>query len=464
MFFANVYTPGLAHSSYIMGGEGACVVVDPARDVSGYIEQAKRWDRPITAVILTHLHADFVAGHLELAQTTGAKIYAPAAANCVFEHHAVADGQEFTVDSFRFRMLLTPGHTPEGAVFVVSDLSRGPEPCLVFTGDTLLVGDVGRPDLFPDQKEQLAGDLYKSLGRLGDLPDRLEVYPAHGMGSLCGRQLSAKLWSTLGNERRHNYALRIAGAEEFATALLNEMPEAPDHFARCSEINRRGPTLIADLPEPAALEAAAFAEAVDDGHVVVDTRDQLAFAGAHVPGSFALSLQGNFATFAGWVLPPDRPLLLVLESAADLAPALKGLRRVGLDRVTGYLKGGMTAWVQSGRAAAQVKTITVPELKTEHDQGKLKIVDTRLYKEHLAGHIEGSVHIPAPDLRRAHPALDPGRSTAVICKTGNRSVLAASILKQRGFAAVANVVGGMTAWEAAGYPQVVPSEEGETRG
>lgn len=459
MFFAHIYTPGLAHSSYVLGGERGCLVVDPARDIDRYLDQAKAWSKPIIGIIETHLHADFVSGHLELASRTGATIYAPKSAQCVFPHIALADGEEVTVDSFRIKMLETPGHTPEGAVFVVSDLSRGPEPCLALTGDTLLVGDVGRPDLFPDIKHDLARKLYRSIGRLAGLGDNVEVYPAHGMGSLCGRQLSAKLWTTLGTERLHNYALQIGTEDEFVTALLSGMPEAPDHFARCSEINRQGPRLLAELPQPKAVPPAEFWSLAEEGHVVVDTRDQLAYAGAHVPGSYALSLRGNFATFAGWVLPPDRPLLLVLENPSDLSAALTGLRRVGLDHVTGYLAGGMTAWANAGLPSHNLESIGVRELKQRHEAGALSIIDTRLRSEYDAGHIAGSVHIAAPDTRHEHPALgDDGAPLAVICNTGNRSVLAASLLRRRGLRQVINVIGGTTAWQAAGFALTAPAE------
>lgn len=461
MHFAHIYTPGLAHTSYLIAGDRSCLVVDPARDVDRYLEQARAWDKPITGVIETHLHADFISGHLELRRLTGATIYAPAAARCRFEHVALEDGHEITVDSLRLQMLDTPGHTPEGAVFIVADLTRGAQPCLVFTGDTLLVGDVGRPDLFPDRQHQLARQLYASLKRLDPLGDHLEVYPAHGMGSLCGRQLSAKLWTTLGNERRHNYALRIGSEPEFVTAMLTDMPEAPDHFARCSAVNQVGPAIVADLPPPRALTPAEFWRLAQEGHLVVDTRDQLAVAGAHVPGSFAVSLRGNFATFAGWVVPPDRPLLLVLETPADLPAALTGLRRVGHDQVVGYLAGGMTAWAEAGLPAGHFESIGVVELKQRYDAGQVAIIDTRLRSEYQGGHVAGSAHVAAPDTRRDHPALLPDRTLAILCNTGNRSILAASLLRRRGFQKVINVIGGTTAWRAAGY-QLTPPAEGTT--
>ncbi len=250
MQFAQIYTPGIAQCSYVLGSGGKCVVVDPVRQIEPYLEQAKAFNMEITAILETHLHADFISGHIELAEKTGATIYAPRAANCTFEHRALEDGEEFTVEDLRFTLLETPGHTPDCAIYLVADLERGSEPVLAFTGDTLLVGDVGRPDLFPSREEELAEKLFHSLQRLKDLPDHLEVYPAHGMGSLCGQDLSAKLWSTLGIEKRYNYALQHADLPTFKEDLLTDIPTAPDHFARCSEINRQGPVLLQALVSP----------------------------------------------------------------------------------------------------------------------------------------------------------------------------------------------------------------------
>lgn len=465
MNFAQQYTQGLAHCSYMMAGEKACLVIDPARDVDQYIAQARSWGKPITAILETHLHADFVSGHIELSRLTGATIYAPVTANCEYPHIALHDGEELVIDTFRIVTIQTPGHTPDGACYVVSDLTRGPEPCLVFTGDTLLIGDVGRPDLFPEQKEKLAEQLFLSLSKLEALGDNVEVYPAHGAGSLCGRALSAKLWSTMGNERLHNYALRFKSRDSFKEALLEGMPEAPDHFSRCSEINRRGPAPITELPRPKAIAPKEFAKLVASGnHSVVDVRDQLPFAGAHIRGAYALSLRGNFATFSGWVLPPDRPMLLVLDTDADLTPALAGLRRVGMDNVVGYLAGGMTAWANAGLDTLWLESISVPELNRRIGAGHVTVVDTRLRSEYDAGHISGALHIAAPDLRHDHPGIDRDDLVAVLCSTGNRSVLGASLLLQRGFTRVANVVGGMTAWQSAGFPVEAPAEGASASG
>ena len=459
MEFKQIYTPGLAHCSYVIGGKEACLVIDPARDVRPYIAAAASFGLPIRGIIETHLHADFVSGHIELSKMTGAKIYISAQANAAYEHHAVKDKEVIRFDTLSITMLDTPGHTPEGSVFIIADLERGTEPALAFTGDTLLVGDAGRPDLFPQIKEELAAKLYQSLRRIEEIGDNVEVYPAHGAGSLCGKVLSSKLSSTIGTERLHNNALKIHPRSEFINSFLEGMPEAPDHFARCSEINRKGPQAITDLPKPKALKAQEFKQLVQKGHVIVDTRDQLAFGAAHIPGAYGLSLKGNFATFAGWVLPPERPMLLIVETEADLAAALKGLYSVGLDQIVGYLDGGMSAWAQSGYYTARLESISIMELKDRLDRNDLLLVDTRLKSEYEQGHILGSIHTAAPDVRSKYKDFAGEKQVAFICNTGNRSLLASSLmLNLSGAAVVINVIGGTSAWAAAGFPMTQSGE------
>ena len=455
MEFKQIYTPGLAQCSYVIGGKNACVVVDPMRDVTPYVEIAESFGLPIKGIIETHLNADFVSGHIELRELTGATIYITEQANAEFEHHAVRDGEEFTIDTLLFKMLDTPGHTPDCAVFIVSDLERGREPELAFTGDTLLVGDAGRPDLFPDIKEELASKLYKSLRRIEQLPDNIELYPAHGAGSLCGKALSSKLSSTIGTEKLHNSAMLKHPEEEFIKSFLEGMPEAPDHFSRCSEINRKGAPAVSRLHKPVGYTPEEFLRLSRDGHVVVDTRDQLAFAAAHVPGAYGLSLKGNFATFSGWVLPPDTPLLLVLETPEAMPAVLKALYNVGLDDVDGYLEGGMDAYVSSGLETARIESISVSEAKDRFEKGEILLVDTRLKSEWDAGHIECTEHIPAPDVRKKYQSLMGDKPVAFICNSGNRSLLASSLmLNLSGMKNVINVIGGTTAWINLGYPTV----------
>ena len=254
MFIQQFFVPGLAHTSYLLGGQKACAIIDPKRDVGDYIEVAKTMDLNITHILETHLHADFVSGHMDLSDMTGAKIFAPKTGRCLFDHVAVADGDTIEIEDMELKVLETPGHTPEHVSYVVTDRSRGSEPVAVFSGDTLFVGDVGRPDLFPGKGDELASKLYNSLyNKLMKLPDFCEVYPAHGAGSLCGRAMGAKRSSTIGYEKLYNSALKPQGEREFKEALLTGMPQTPDHFSRCSSINARGPALVKELSVPQAL-------------------------------------------------------------------------------------------------------------------------------------------------------------------------------------------------------------------
>lgn len=453
MEFKQFYTPGLAHLSYVISGKTSCIVIDPARDITQYLRFAETVGLPITAVILTHLHADFIAGHIELAQRTGAEIFMSKKAEASFHHYAVSNGEEFKHDKFLIKMLDTPGHTPEGSVFLVSDLERGPIPALMFSGDTLLVGDVGRPDLFPHIKEELALFLYHSLRRIEKLGDHIEVYPAHGAGSLCGKKLSAKLSSTIGTECLYNSPLNIESENEFVRQLLQGMPEVPDHFSRCSRINRSGPSLISSLPRPKAYLPKEILNFAEEEYLIVDTRDQLSFCSAHIPGAYGLSLKGNFATYAGWVLPPEKPLLLIVDSNNDLEAALKGLYSVGLDNVAGYLSGGMAAWIASGLKTARIENISAEELKERLRKNELMLVDTRLKSEYDLSHIPGSIQIAAPDIRHRYRELEEGdKPPAFICNTGSRSLLAASLMMRYSrLENVINIIGGTRSWEEMGY-------------
>lgn len=455
MELRQIYTPGLAHLSYVFSGKTSCIVVDPARETSQYIQIAKSMGKPIAAILETHLHADFISGHRELARMTGAKIYISQKAEAAYPHQGMQDGEVLYIDTFSIRMLETPGHTPESTVFVVADLERGPAPALVFSGDTLLVGDVGRPDLFPKIKEELSEALYRSLRRIEELGDHVEVYPAHGAGSLCGKRLSPKLSSTIGTERLYNIPLNTHPQDKFIEKLLWDMPEVPDHFGRCSELNRQGPALSSELTKPKPYKPKDFADLLDRGCVAVDTRDVLPICAAHIPGAFGLSLQGNFATYAGWVLPPDVPLLLVADSKEGLDSAVKGLHAVGLDHVIGYLDGGMDAWVASGRKTAWIECLSAEALHPRLLEPAMTLVDARLKGEFKQGHIFGAVHVAAPNVADHYGEWKRAKELAFICKLGTRSLLAITLLMRLDSSLkLFNVIGGMDAWEAMDYPVV----------
>ena len=457
MFVQSFFVPGLAHLSYLLGGKSHCAIIDPRRDGEPYLSAAKEMGMRITHILETHLHADFVSGHLDLAARTGAEIIAPGAGKCRFPHRPVAEGDEFQIEDMTIRVLDTPGHTPEHITYVVTDPGRGLEPAAIFCGDTLFVGDVGRPDLFPGQADELAAKLHASLGKLKALPDHTLVLPAHGAGSLCGRSMGAMRFSALGYEKRFNRELQHPGLDAFRDSLLSGMPEAPDHFARCSDINRQGPVKLDELPAAGPLSPAAVQELARQGAVILDARDFLAFGGAHIPGAWSIDLAGNFQTFSGWVIPPDKPIVLVLETE-DLAPAaITMLRRVGLDRISGWLEGGMHAWNVAGQPVGHVPQISAPELAAVlAEDSPATLVDVRGKLEFETLHLDGALNIAFPDIRRRHPEIPRDRPLYVICNSGHRSSLACSILRQKGFENVVNAVGGMMAFGAAGLIGTCP--------
>ena len=332
--------------------------------------------------------------------------------------------------------------------------SRSESPVGVFLGDTLFVGDVGRPDLFPVMAGELAGKLYHSLhDKLLKLPDYVEVYPAHGAGSLCGRAMGAKRRTTIGYERNFNAALQIKDKSRFIKSLTEDMPPAPDHFSRCSDINRQGPALLTELPKMAELGATQFKERMADPNtLVLDTRGYHAFGSQHIPGVWHLDLNGNFPTFAGWVLPTDKDILLVADDYKKALEANTWARRVGVDRIVGYLDGGMIAWAVAGCKTSHIELISAEDL---HDMitgtGNFVLLDVRAPLEYQDNHIKGTINISVSDLRTRHSELDPEKTTILICSSGNRSSLGASILKQHGFKDIYNVAGGMTGYSTAGY-------------
>ena len=459
MLVRHFFIEKIAHSSYLLVGRKTCAVIDPERNVEVYLDAARSLGVHITHVLQTHLHADFVSGHVDLMERTGATVYAPETADCEFDHVPVREGHQIELEHVRLDVLETPGHTPEHVSYVATDTTRIDRPACVFTGDTLFVGDVGRPDLFPGRSEELAGLLYSSLReKLMKLPDYCEVLPAHGAGSLCGRSMAAKWSSTIGYERRSNPALRIRSRERFIESLTRGMPPAPDHFARCSEINRTGPSPVTSLADPARLAPDRFRElSTSRGATVLDVRGYDAYGGQHVPNAMSLPLAGNFPTFAGWVLPENARLLLVADDREQAQEAVRWLRRVGLDRTPGYLEGGMFAWSGEGYAASHVGLLSAEEVNSAaHSGDGLTLLDVRAAAEFEQAHIDGSVNIPAPDLRSRYVELDPESPTIVICSSGNRSSTAAAILERKGFSSLMNAAGGHTAYAAAGFSGSCP--------
>jgi hydroxyacylglutathione hydrolase len=454
MYFKQFYLGCLAHASYLIGSDGDAAVVDPRRDVDEYIDEARRQGLQIRYVIETHLHADFVSGHLELAQRTGAQVVFGAMAGAALPHRAVHDGDEVALGGLKLRFLETPGHTPEGISVLVVEPGSSPVPRMVLTGDTLFIGDVGRPDLagsMGSSAEQMAGRLYDSLhGKLLKLDDSVEVYPAHGAGSLCGRNISKQTSSSIGEQRRTNYALQPMTRERFVEMMTADLPEVPRYFPRDAALNRQGAAPLHESPRPPALAPAEVRERCAAGAVVLDVRGAAAFGAGHVPGSLNIGLGGQFASWAGTLLSPDRPLLLVTDDEPGVDEAVTRLARVGLENVAGYLQGGLASWADATLPLLTLPQVPVDELRRLRDQG-VSVLDVRRLPEYSSGRVPGAVHVPLDRLQGEVEDLDPNRRWAVICAGGYRSSAAASLLQGRGFRDLVNVVGGTSAWVSAGY-------------
>jgi glyoxylase-like metal-dependent hydrolase (beta-lactamase superfamily II)/rhodanese-related sulfurtransferase len=460
MFLKQFYLGCLAQASYMIGSEGEAAVIDPRRDVDEYLSEAEKEGLAIRHIVETHLHADFVSGHRELARRTGAKIYFGAQAGARFDHVAVRDGDEVAFGNVVLRFLETPGHTPESICVLVFDRVGGEEPQAVLTGDTLFIGDVGRPDLAAGGQvtpAELAGMLHDSLQKLLALPDSVAVYPAHGAGSLCGKNISSETSSTIGQQRRFNYALQPMAREEFVRLVTADLPEAPAYFARDAALNREGPGSLSDLPAPRELSAAELEKIQNAGGVVLDTRPAAQSGTGHVPGSIHIGLSGQFASWAGTLLSAETPLVLVAEDPERVSEAHLRLARVGLENIVGFLSGGVLAWHESGRPLARTDQIGVDELARRLEAGEVaQLVDVRRPGEWSAGHIAQARHVPLHELAARVQDLDSTRPVTAICAGGYRSSMATSLLERSGFEKVTNVVGGMTAWNT-GPGQARPS-------
>ena len=454
MYFEQFYLGCLAHASYLLASEGDAVVVDPQRDVELYLKAAEEHGLKIRHIFETHLHADFVSGHKELAARTGAKIYMGAQAEATLPHVAVCDGYELKFGKASIRVLETPGHTSESICLVVTDGEKSPQPWAVLTGDTLFIGDVGRPDLSTKHTPfELAGMLYDSLHiKLMTLADGVLVYPAHGAGSLCGKNMRAERSSTIGTERLTNYALQIRSKDEFVAQLTANLPARPEYFLKDAEINRTGAPALSDLAPLRAIAPAELKSMLDEGEIALDVRPGEEFAAGHVPGSVNIALSGQFASWAGAVLGLTAHPVLVADSEQQLEEARLRLARVGIEVLDGYLKGGVAAWRQAGLPVATMAQLKVDELATHVQSGDLQVLDVRRAPEWEAGHIEGATWWPLDNFRISPPEIDHDVPLAVHCKSGYRSMIACSLLQRAGFRNVTNVIGGFDAWQQANHP------------
>ncbi len=461
MYFEQFYLVCLAQASYMIGSDGIAAVVDPQRDIDIYLEAAREHHVRIAHIFETHLHADFVSGHRELAERTGATIYIGAAANARFPHVPLCDGFELQFGQCTVRALDTPGHTPESTCLVLFDAEQGSDPVAVLTGDTLFIGDVGRPDLSPTHTpQQLAAMLYDSVHKkLLALPDSTKVYPAHGAGSLCGRNMSAERQSTIGNERKFNYALQIGSRDEFVQALTTNLPARPAYFLQDAAINREGASSLDHLPEVAALDCDDLIEFEDRGAFVLDTRSAEQYAAGHLPGSVCIPLSGQFASWAGAIIGLSTPVILVAESDEKMHESRTRLARVGIESVIGYLKDGIEGWQRAGFPLEALPQITTPELNDRLKREQLTVLDVRREPEWQAGHIAGAHWHPLDEFARDFPLLDRHAPVVVHCKSGYRSTIAAGLLQRAGFTNLMNLTGGFDAWTAANLPVAIKEEE-----
>lgn len=460
MYFEQFYLGCLAHASYMLGSEGEAAVVDPQRDVEIYLKAADEQGLKIRHIFETHLHADFVSGHLELAKRTGARIYIGAQAGATFPHVPLHDGSEVQFGKLRITALETPGHTPEGVCLVVTDKDKSQDPWAVLTGDTLFIGDVGRPDLSKMQTpQQLAGSLYDSLNeKLMKLGDHVLVYPAHGAGSLCGRNMRAERSSTIGTERLTNYALQIKSRDEFIRQLTENLPSRPEYFLQDAQINRAGAPALSELHDLPPIIPAELNDLLRQGVFVLDVRSNADFAAAHVPGSVNIALSGQFASWAGAIMGLSARPVLVADTPEQYSEARLRLARVGIEDPRGFLEGGVTAWKQTGFPVASVPQITVQELSRQRNQN-LQVLDVRREPEWHAGHIEGAEWFPLDNFKISAPELNPTAPVAVHCQGGYRSMIACSLLQRAGIENVLNVAGGFDAWRQAGLPVEIPVAE-----
>ena len=446
MNFKQFYLGCLAHASYYIGSEGEAAVIDPQRDVQQYLDEAHANGQKIKYIIETHSHADFVSGHVELAQKTGAQIVYGSKAETAFPTLKVSDGDKLTVGAVEFEFLETPGHTPESITAIARDTSDAEVPAKMFTGDTLFCGDVGRPDLIGSKgftSEEMGSMLYDSLrDKVLTYPDETEVYPAHGAGSLCGKSLSSETWSTLGAQKATNYALQPMTKDEFVKLVASDQPQVPAYFPKSAERNLAGPASVDDLPRPTALSADQIANF--DG-VILDVRPAAAFGAGHIPNAINIGLSGKFATWAGTFISVGTPLAIAAETSEQVDEAFVRLARVGLESVQGFVL--MKDYDGQLNAIDQVAVGDVSERAAAN---KIQLIDVRQPGEYAAGHAYGARNIALNSLDKNIEGLDPTAPTYLICQTGYRSSLATSILENAGFKSLYNVAGGTSAWLEAG--------------
>lgn len=460
MFIKQLYTGCLAEAAYYIESEGKAAIIDPLRESEPYLELAKERNADIQYIFETHFHADFVSGHLDLAAKTGADIVFGPEAKCGYDMISATDGQEFELGKIRIRVLHTPGHTPESSTYLLLD-ENGREHC-IFTGDTLFIGDVGRPDLAQKSgeitAEDMAATLFDSLrGKIMPLPDHVIVYPAHGAGSACGKNMSKETFDTLGHQKQSNYALGDISKEDFVKELTTGILPPPVYFAKAAAQNKQGYKSIDEVYASSvkALDVAAFEAAMNDGTLIIDTRHQNDFRDGHIKGSWFIGLHGQFAPWAGALIKDmHQPMLIIAESGKEKEAVMR-LARVGYDNVLGYLDGAVQAWETAGKPLQRMPSIT-PEEFAANGAGDKKILDVRKPSEYEAGHLASATNLALDFFADQLDTLSMNEQYSVHCKSGYRSMIAASILAANGAKGVVDMIGGYDSISKLDVDKVIP--------
>jgi hydroxyacylglutathione hydrolase len=458
MYIQQLYTPCLAEAAYYIESNGEAAIIDPIRETDPYLKLAAERGARIRYVFETHFHADFISGHVELAQATGAKIILGPEALTGYEAYNGHDGENFTLGEVTIKLLHTPGHTPESSTFLLSDKSGKPH--CIFTGDTLFIGDVGRPDLAISSditQDDLARQLFHSLrSKIMTLPNEVIVYPAHGAGSPCGKNISKETFDTLGNQKKTNYALQDISCEQFVELLTANIPPAPSYFAQAATLNRDGITPLSEVLGTGLtrLSVEAIEKSLSEGAILLDTRDKTSFVAEHIPSSIFIGLEGDFAPWAAKVFENLRqPLVFVAEPDRE-EEVVRRLARVGFSNCKGYLHGGLTTWKQAGRETSSLPQVAAVDLEGSANTQASIILDVRQPGEYLASHLRTALSCPLSDLSVGN-GRTPSESLAAMvhgdgpvfihCQGGYRSVIASSVLRRWGANNVVDVAGGFLA-------------------
>jgi len=461
MYIQQIYTGCLSEASYFIESNGVAAVVDPIRDTESYLQIAKEHNATIKYIFETHFHADFVSGHLDLAKQTGATIVYGPNTKANFKFHLAKDGEEFKVGDLTLQVIHTPGHTLESTCYLLKDESGKPN--CIFTGDTLFVGDVGRPDLSSGNlsKEELASIMYDSIqNKLKTLPDDLIVYPAHGPGSSCGKNLGPETQSTIGNEKQSNYAMLPQTREEFIKAVTKDLSDPPPYFPINAKINREGYSNLEEIKAKGlhALPLKEFKQQLREDSIILDTREPEAFSNGFIPGSIFIGLGGRFAEWAGSLLPFDKPILLITEEGKE-EEAVVRLARVGFENVEGFLRGGFDAWKKAGEKTDMIINVEADELAMDIPfDDRLTVLDVRKFSEFADGHVKDAMNLPLAEINDVAQIaqLEEDQNIYIHCGGGYRSIIAASLLKRQGYHNLRNVLGG---WDKIKEQKTIQTEK-----